>query len=90
MNTEANTETNTIIRAAQNLIRESVRYEIRDYFSLQMKANAEKKLLTINQVRKRLGKAHKTVSRMIERSELKATIDGKYVSEAEVERYLNE
>jgi hypothetical protein len=45
------------------------------------------KLFTINQVRKRLGKAHSTVGKLISKGLLKATKDG-LISEAALREYL--
>lgn len=45
------------------------------------------KLYTVNQVRKRLGKAHNTIKKLIEVGLLKTTKDG-LISEASINEYL--
>ena len=45
------------------------------------------KLFTINQVRKRLGKAHSTIGKLIAKGMIKTTKDG-LISEASLREYL--
>jgi hypothetical protein len=50
-------------------------------------ADSSDKLYTVNQVRKRLGKAHATVSKLISKGMIKTTKDG-LISEAALREYL--
>jgi len=51
------------------------------------KKRNQKQLYTINEVSKKLGKAHKTVAGMIERGIIKATADNR-IPHQELENYL--
>ena len=45
------------------------------------------KLYTVNEVRKRLGKAHATIKKLINKGLIKTTIDGR-ISESAINEYL--
>lgn len=49
---------------------------------------SEDKTLSINQVAKRLGRAHSTIKDMIEAGTLKTTSDGKRIKETSLNDYL--
>jgi len=49
---------------------------------------SEEKTLSINQVAKRLGRAHNTIKDMIKADTLKTTSDGKRIKETSVNEYL--
>ena len=51
------------------------------------KAAQADKLYTINQVRKRLGKAHNTIKNLVTKGLIKTTVDG-LISEASINEYL--
>ena len=53
----------------------------------EKKVSLKEKLYTRNQVRKRLGKAWKTIDNLINKGILKTTIDG-LISEAAINEYL--
>jgi hypothetical protein len=52
------------------------------------RANPEK-LYSIAQTARKLGKKWDTVKRMIDEGRLKTTADGKYISQAAIDEYLN-
>jgi IS30 family transposase len=49
---------------------------------------SEEKSLSINQVAKRLGRAHSTIKKMIKAATLKTTSDEKRITEASLSAYL--
>jgi hypothetical protein len=51
------------------------------------KADSSDKLYTVNQVRKRLGKAHSTIGKLISKGIIKTTKNG-LISEASLREYL--
>jgi len=51
------------------------------------KSKESDKLYTINEVRKRLGKAHSTIKKLVAKGMIKTTIDG-LISEAAINEYL--
>ena len=51
------------------------------------KAATADRLYTVNEVRKRLGKAHATIKKLISKGMLKTTIDG-LITEASINEYL--
>jgi len=52
-----------------------------------MKAKTQS--FTVNQIAKKLGRAHTTIKRFVESGKLKATLDGR-ILETELERFLNQ
>jgi len=55
--------------------------------SEKAKAATADRLYTVNEVRKRLGKAHATIKKLISKGMLKTTIDG-LITEASINEYL--
>lgn len=53
----------------------------------KLKAAQVDKLYTINEVRKRLGKAHATIKKLVAKGLIKTTIDG-LITEAAINEYL--
>ncbi len=51
------------------------------------KAATADRLYTVNEVRKRLGKAHATIKKLVAKGMLKTTVDG-LITEASINEYL--
>ncbi len=51
------------------------------------KAATADRLYTVNEVRKRLGKAHATIKKLVAKGMLKTTVDG-LITEASINQYL--
>ena len=76
-----------ILIADMAVIKKALREVILELETEKKAAQRSDTLYTINQVRKRLGKAHKTISNLVQKGLLKTTIDG-LISEDAINEYL--
>lgn len=75
-----------VIITTPEVLRREFRSVINEYLDKQ-KEDKGSKLLTINQVRKKLGLAHATVSKKVRNGLIKTTPDG-LITQAAVDEYL--
>lgn len=68
------------------IIKKSVRVALQEH-DIEKKNGENMRLFTVNQVARKLGKAHATISRMLRDGVLRATQDG-LIPEVELQRYL--
>lgn len=81
-------ETDEIILTSKRTIKEAVGEAVENFFHEKEKKEASHNLLSVNQVRLKLGKSHSTVKKLIKNGTIKATADGRFVTEEEIKKYL--